>query len=179
MKPQIAIVMGSKSDFPTMKKATDMLDILGITYSIRIYSAHRTPDELDSYINDINECDECKAVIAGAGMSAALSGHIASKTIKPVIGVPLSRSKLDGIDALLSTTEMPPGIPVLSVGIDGAKNAALAAASIVALSDSSLASVLADFRKEQSEDVIAANIQLNAKEGEAFSSADLKFKCEF
>ena len=179
MKPKIAIIMGSKSDFPVMKKATDMLEDLEIPYSINIYSAHRTPKDLERYINKINSSEDCKVIIAGAGMSAALSGFIASQTIKPVIGVPLSANKLDGIDALLSTVQMPPGIPVLTVGIDAAKNAALAAASILSLSDSEIADKINNFKRKQTSAVIAANRQFNAEGNELFISANLYHKCEF
>ena len=185
MKPKIAIIMGSKSDFSIVSKATDMLDILGIPYSVNIYSAHRTPDGLDDYIGKIKMCDECKAIIAAAGMSAALAGVIASKTIKPVIGLPLSTipigpvSNINTITALLSTLQMPPGIPVLSVGVDAAKNAALAAAQIVALSDSDVDMKLMKYRNEQSDAVFIANSQLNNNSHEPFSSAELRCQCEF
>jgi len=179
MKPKIAIIMGSKSDFRIMEKATDMLDEFEIPYSVNIFSAHRTPHELDAQLDNINACDECKVIIAGAGMSAALSGHIASKTIKPVIGVPLSGSNLDGIDALLSTIQMPPGIPVLGVGIDAGKNAALAAISILALFDSNIRCRLTAFRHKQSADVIVADEQLNDRAIERLAPIKLNFKCNF
>ena len=179
MKPKIAIIMGSKSDFPIVNKATDMLDILGIPYSVNIYSAHRTPDELDEYIGQIKMCDDCKAIIAAAGMSAALAGVIASKTIKPVIGLPLSGSEINTIASMLSTLQMPPGIPVLSVGVDAAKNAALAAAQIVALSDADIDMKLMKYRTEQSDTVLVANSQLNNTSHEPFASANLRCQCEF
>lgn len=179
MKPKIAIIMGSQSDFSIMEKTTNMLDEFEIPYSVNILSAHRTPNELDDHINSINACDDCKVIIAGAGMSAALSGHIASKTIKPVIGVPLSGSNLDGIDALLSTLQMPPGIPVLGVGIDAAKNAALAAASIVALTDSDLSCLLKSFRHKQAVDVLLADEKLNDTTIERITPINLKYKCHF
>lgn len=179
MKPQIAIIMGSKSDFPIVNKATDMLDELNIPYSVNIYSAHRTPDGLDEYIEQIKACDECKVIIAAAGMSAALAGVIASKTVKPVIGLPLSGSEINTMTSLLSTLQMPPGIPVLSVGVDAAKNAALAAAQIVALSDSDVALELIKFRNTQSDAVFVANSELHFPLHEPFTSANFRCQCEF
>ena len=175
MKPKIAIIMGSQSDFPTVRKATNMLDELNIPYSVNIYSAHRTPDELDEYILKIKACDECKVIIAAAGMSAALAGVIASKTIKPVIGLPLSGSEINTMASVLSTLQMPPGIPVLCVGVDAAKNAALAAAQIVALSDADVDLKLLKYRTEQSDAVLAAKSQLN----KSVITAELSCQCEF
>lgn len=157
MDSKIAIIMGSKSDWPTMKSAVAILNELQISYTVNIYSAHRTPVELAEFVTKINNDDSYKVILAGAGMSAALAGAIASNTIKPVIGIPLSGGKLKGVEALLSTIDMPPGVPVLTVGIDAAKNAALAAASIIALSDSSVAEKICDFRKEQKMKVLQAN----------------------
>ena len=186
MKPKIAIIMGSKSDFSIVSKATDMLDTLNIPYSVNIYSAHRTPDELDEYIGQIKACDDCKVIIAAAGMSAALAGVIASKTIKPIIGLPLSGSEINTIASVLSTLQMPPGIPVLSVGVDAAKNAALAAAQIVALSDSDVDLKLMKYRTEQSDAVLVDNSHLNNKitkndnrNYQPFNKAELRCQCEF
>ena len=179
MKPKIAIIMGSKSDFPIVNKATDMLDELKIPYSVNIYSAHRTPDELDEYIEQIKECGECKVIIAAAGMSAALAGVIASKTVKPVIGLPLSGSEINTMASVLSTLQMPPGIPVLSVGVDAAKNAALAATQIVALSNSEIRARLVSYKVSQSNDVLVANSQLNNTSHEPFASTKLEYQCEF
>lgn len=163
MEAKVAIIMGSKSDLPTMKKAVEMLDDLAISYTARVYSAHRTPDELAEFVAKVDKDESYKVIIAGAGMSAALAGAIAAKTVKPVIGIPLSGGKLNGVEALLSTLEMPPGLPVLTVGIDSAKNAALAAASIIALSDSSVAERLCFFRREQKEKVLEANEEMCCK----------------
>lgn len=173
----VAIIMGSNSDTPIMVKVTDMLDELQIYYSTHIYSAHRTPNELSALITEINKCDNCKVIIAGAGMSAALSGAIAAQTIKPVIGIPLSGGKFNGVEAVLSTLEMPPGIPVLTVGIDAGKNAALAAASIVALGCKQTADNLTNFRAKQKEKVIAANSELNFDSLGRDSIANFKFRC--
>ncbi len=162
MRSKVAIIVGSDSDLPTMEKAAKTLDELNIFYSKHIYSAHRTPDELSAFIKEeINLSSAYKVIIAGAGMSAALAGVIASYTIKPVIAVPLSGGKYNGVEAMLSTSEMPPGVPVLNVGIDAAKNAALAAASIIALSDDAVAESLQNYRLKQKQAVMAKNFELH------------------
>lgn len=159
--PQVALVMGSKSDINTVKKAADMLDELKIGYTKHIYSAHRTPENLKEFIkNNVEAGGEYKVVIAFAGMAAALSGVIAAETNKPVIGVPLSGGKYKGIEALLATIEMPPGVPVLTVGIDAAKNAALAAARIIAIEDEDLSKRLQDYKETQANKVISDNDSL-------------------
>ena len=133
----VLILLGSETDMPIAKKAKDALDELAITNEIKVASAHRTPDLLDKIIRE----SDAKVFIGIAGLSAALPGVIASKTKKPVIGVPVN-VKLDGLDALLSTMQLPPGVPVATVGIDNGKNAALLAARILALSDKKLAEKL-------------------------------------
>ena len=133
----VLILLGSESDMEIAKKAKSALDELSVSSEIKIASAHRTPDLLDKIIRG----SDAKVFIGIAGLSAALPGVIASKTKKPVIGVPVN-VKLDGLDALLSTMQLPPGVPVATVGIDNGKNAALLAARILALSDSKLASKL-------------------------------------
>lgn len=133
----VLILLGSETDMPIANKAADALKELGISNEIKVASAHRTPDLLDKVIRE----SDAKVFIGIAGLSAALPGVIASKTKKPVIGVPVN-VKLDGLDALLSTMQLPPGVPVATVGIDNGKNAALLAARILALSDSTLASKL-------------------------------------
>ena len=133
----VLILVGSESDMPVAKKATDALSELGIKYEVKVASAHRQPDLLDKIIRE----SDAKVFIGIAGLSAALPGVIASKTKKPVIGVPVN-VKLDGLDALLSIMQMPPGVPVATVGIDNAKNAAHLAARILALSDAKLAAKL-------------------------------------
>ena len=158
---KVAIIMGSASDKPTMEKVGKMLEKLQIPYTTHIFSAHRTPNELSQFIRySINDDNSYKVVIAGAGMSAALAGVIASETQKPVIGIPLSGGKFHGTEAMLSTLEMPPGIPVLTVGIDATKNAALAAARIIALSDSYILENLKDFQENQKQAVLLANQSL-------------------
>ena len=133
----VLIIVGSESDMPVAKKAADALKELGISHEVKIASAHRQPDLLDKVVRESN----AKVFIGIAGLSAALPGVIASKTAKPVIGVPVN-VKLDGLDALLSTMQLPPGVPVATVGVDNGKNAALLAARILALSDSKLAEKL-------------------------------------
>ena len=133
----VLIIVGSESDMPVAKKAADALLELGISHEVKIASAHRQPDMLDKLI----KASDAKVFIGIAGLSAALPGVIASKTKKPVIGVPVN-VKLDGLDALMSIMQMPPGVPVATVGIDNGKNAAILAARILALSDAKLAARL-------------------------------------
>ena len=133
----VLILLGSESDMPIANKAADSLRELGIPNSIKVASAHRTPGLLDKIIRE----SDAKVFIGIAGLSAALPGVIASKTKKPVIGVPVN-VKLDGLDALLSTMQLPPGVPVATVGIDNGKNAGLLAARILALSDKKIAEKL-------------------------------------
>lgn len=133
----VLIIVGSESDMAIAKKADDALSELGISHEIKVASAHRAPDLLDKIVKE----SEAKVFIGIAGLSAALPGVIASKTSRPVIGVPVN-VKLDGLDALLSTMQLPPGVPVATVGIDNGKNAALLAARILALSDAKLAAKL-------------------------------------
>ena len=168
MEPKVAIIMGSKSDFPKVKVAADTLDEFEIPYTLKVFSAHRSPKQLEDFVEHVDNSDNYKVVIAAAGMSAALAGAIAAKTIKPVIGIPISGSKLDGIDALLSTVQMPPGIPVACMGIDASKNAALQAISIIALNDPIVANDLRSFRVAQGKKVLEAN-------NESFD-AELKFR---
>jgi 5-(carboxyamino)imidazole ribonucleotide mutase len=130
--PTVGIVMGSKSDMPVMEKAGDQLDELGIRYEIRVMSAHRDPETVAQYATNAR-LRGLRVIIAGAGLSAALPGVVAAHTDLPVIGVPLSSktSVAGGLDALLAVTQMPPGVPVASVGVDNAKNAAVLAARIL------------------------------------------------
>jgi len=134
----VLILLGSESDMPIAKKAEDALRELGVSFETKVASAHRSPDLLDRIIRE----SDAKVFIGIAGLSAALPGAIASKTKKPVIGVPVD-VKLDGLDALLSTMQLPPGVPVATVGIDNGKNAALLAARILALCDKKLAEKIA------------------------------------
>lgn len=143
---KVGIVMGSDSDLPIVKKAADMLVSLGVPYEAHVYSAHRTPDEARDFARGAKS-NGFGVIIAAAGMAAHLAGAIAANTTLPVIGIPCKSSNLDGIDALLSTVQMPSGIPVATVAINGGANAALLAAEIIALSDAELAAKL-DARRE-------------------------------
>jgi phosphoribosylaminoimidazole carboxylase PurE protein len=159
----VAIVMGSDSDLPTMQSCIDQLKAFGIDPIVRIISAHRTPDVAADFA-DTAAKNGIKVVIAAAGMAAHLAGSLAGRTQLPVIGVPMPSSTFtNGLDALLSTVQMPPGVPVASmaVGKAGAKNAAIFAVQILALADDSLAGKLADFRKAQSEKVIQKDTSLD------------------
>ena len=146
----VAIVMGSQSDWPTMQCAADVLDALGVSYEARIVSAHRTPDRLHAFGKGAAE-EGLKVVIAGAGGAAHLPGMIASLTHLPVLGVPVKSKALNGMDSLLSIVQMPAGIPTgtLAIGEAGATNAGLLAASILALADAGLSSRLQDWRAAQ------------------------------
>ena len=149
---QVGIVMGSDSDMPIMAKAADILDKLGVSYEMTIISAHREPDELIAWVRGAEERGE-KVLIAGAGMAAALPGMCAALSALPVIGVPLAGSKLDGMDAVFSIMQMPPGIPVATVAIDGGANAAILAAKILATSNPELLQKLKDYTAEMKETV--------------------------
>lgn len=135
---KVAIIMGSDSDLPIIKKATDTLSALEIPFEVHIYSAHRTPDEARDFSRSARE-NGFGVIIAAAGMAAHLAGAIAANTTLPVIGIPCKSSNLDGLDALLSTVQMPTGIPVATVAINGGANAALLAAQIIAVEDANLA----------------------------------------
>ena len=156
---KVGIVMGSDSDLKVMSKAADMLEELGISYEMNIISAHREPDELITWARGAVDSG-MKVMIAGAGMAAALPGMCAALTPLPVIGVPLAGSKLDGMDAVFSIMQMPPGVPVATVAIDGAKNAAILAAKILATSDDALLEKLVNYTKEMKEQVEAKNARL-------------------
>lgn len=153
-QPLIGIIMGSQSDWPTMRVAADLLDALGVAYESRIVSAHRTPDRMVSYAKEAAGRG-LKAIIAGAGGAAHLPGMVASLTSLPVLGVPVESKALKGMDSLLSIVQMPRGVPVatLAIGEHGAANAAILAAQILALSDSALAKRLAEFRQSQTDAV--------------------------
>ena len=144
---KVGIVMGSDSDLPVVKKATDTLTELGVPFEVHVYSAHRTPVQARAFAVNA-KADDFGVIIAAAGMAAHLAGAMAANTLLPVIGIPCKSSNFDGLDALLSTVQMPPGIPVATVGVDGAKNAALLAAQIIAVSDEELyARLVADREK--------------------------------
>lgn len=146
---KVGIIMGSTSDLPVVRKAIDTLVSLGIPHEVHVYSAHRTPDEAAAFSRNAKE-NGFGVIIAAAGMAAHLAGAIAANTTLPVIGIPCKSNTLDGIDALLSTVQMPSGIPVATVAIDGAVNAALLSAEILALSDSELSEKLSAKRKADS-----------------------------
>ncbi len=152
--PLVGIVMGSQSDWPTMKVAADMLATLGIAHETRIVSAHRTPDRMFSYAESAAERG-IRVIIAGAGGAAHLPGMIAAKTTVPVLGVPVQSKTLSGLDSLLSIVQMPKGVPVgtLAIGEAGAGNAGLLAAQIIGTTDAKLAQRVADWRAEQSANV--------------------------
>ena len=157
-KSLVAVVMGSKSDWDTMRHAVETLDELGVPNESRVLSAHRTPDATAEFAR--NAADRgLRVIIAGAGGAAHLAGVIAAHTVVPVLGVPI-QSKLQGLDSLLSTAQMPGGIPVgtLAIGDAGAKNAALLAAAIIATNDKKLRNKLEAFRKKQSESVLAVKL---------------------
>ena len=139
---KVGIVMGSDSDLPVIKKATDMLDSLGIAWEAHVYSAHRTPEQARNFAVNAR-ANGFGVMIAAAGKAAHLAGVLAAHTTIPVIGIPIKSSTLDGLDALLATVQMPKGIPVATVAIDGADNAAILAVQMLALSDETLAEKLA------------------------------------
>ena len=143
---KVGIVMGSDSDLPIIKKATDTLKSMGVPFEVHIYSAHRTPEEAKCFAESARE-NGFGVIIAAAGMAAHLAGAIAANTTLPVIGIPCKSSNLDGIDALLSTVQMPSGIPVATVAINGGVNAALLSCQILALEDEALAQKLTEKRK--------------------------------
>jgi 5-(carboxyamino)imidazole ribonucleotide mutase len=157
-KPLVAVIMGSKSDWDTMRNAVETLDELGVPNEARVLSAHRTPDATAEFARDAADRG-LRVIIAGAGGAAHLAGVIAAHTWLPVLGVPI-QSKLQGLDSLLSTAQMPGGIPVgtLAIGEAGAKNAALLAAAILATSDDTLRQNLEAFRRKQAEAVLAAKL---------------------
>ncbi len=153
--------MGSDSDLPIMQEAKTILDNLNISNEIRIYSAHRTPVEVKDYITQA-EKNGCQVFIAGAGLAAHLAGAVAAHSVRPVIGVPLDAGSLGGLDALLSTVQMPAGIPVATVAIGkaGAKNAGWLAAQILSLSNPELSEKIKQARKENGEKLLQKNQQL-------------------
>lgn len=158
MNPLVSIIMGSTSDLPILEKAAAFLDKMEIPFEMNALSAHRTPAEVETFAREA-ESRGLKVIIAAAGMAAALPGVIAAMTPLPVIGVPIS-STLDGKDALLSIVQMPPGVSVATMGINGALNAAIMATQIIALADSNVAQKLADYRSSLSEKIVKANAEL-------------------
>ena len=162
MQPLISIIMGSTSDLPVMEKAAKFLDEMEVPFEINALSAHRTPSELEAFAQGA-AARGLKVIIAGAGMAAALPGVIAASTTLPVIGVPI-KGMLDGLDALLSIVQMPPGIPVATVGVNGAQNAAILALEMLALSDADLAERLRRHKSGLKNKIVKANEALAAEQ---------------
>ena len=158
MTPLVSIIMGSTSDLPVMEKAAQLLDSMNIPFEMNALSAHRTPAEVESFAAGAKDRG-VRVIIAAAGMAAALPGVIAANTTLPVIGVPI-KGMLDGLDALLSIVQMPPGIPVATVGVNGAMNAAILAVQMLALSDTGVAAQLAAHKESLKEKIVKANAEL-------------------
>lgn len=161
MTPLVSIIMGSTSDLPVMEKAAKLLNDLKVPFEMNALSAHRTPQAVEEFACHAAERG-IKVIIAGAGMAAALPGVIAASTTLPVIGIPIKGSVLDGTDALYSILQMPPGIPVATVAINGAMNAAILAVQILALSDAGLAQVMATYKEGLKSKIIQANEDLKS-----------------
>ena len=160
--------MGSTSDLPVMEKAAKFLEEMEIPFEMNALSAHRTPAEVESFAKGAKERG-LQVIIAAAGMAAALPGVIAANTTLPVIGVPIKGSVLDGVDALYSIIQMPPGIPVATVGINAAQNAAILATQMIALTDSTVADRLAAYKESLKDKIVKANEELH--------KVEFKFKC--
>lgn len=157
---KVGILMGSDSDLPVVEKTIDALKNFGIPYEVHVYSAHRTPLQSMEFSKSARE-NGFGVIIAAAGMAAHLAGAISANTTLPVIGIPCKSSSLDGLDALLSTVQMPPGIPVATVAINGGKNAAILAAQILSLSDENLANKIKEQRKKDEEMVLEKNEKIS------------------
>ncbi len=168
MKPLVSIIMGSTSDLPVMEKACKWLEEQEIPFEMNALSAHRTPDAVEQFAKEA-KARGVKVIIAGAGMAAALPGVIAASTPLPVIGVPI-KGMLDGLDAMLSIIQMPPGIPVATVGVNGAQNAAILAAEMMALGDEAIAKKVDAWKAGLGKKIEKANADLA-------SITDYKFKC--
>ena len=164
-KPLVGILMGSDSDLPVMKKAAEVLKEMGIAYEMDISSAHRLPDKTSEYARTARERG-IEVLIAGAGMAAHLAGVVASHTTLPVIGVPLSSGAIGGVDALYSTVQMPPGVPVATVAVNGSKNAAYLACSILSIKHPDLADRLERFRLETRGALLAQSASLQQQLGD-------------
>lgn len=159
----VSIIMGSTSDLPIMEKAAKLLDEWEVPFEMVALSAHRTPAEVETFAKEAKGRG-VKVIIAAAGMAAALPGVIAANTTLPVIGVPIKGSVLDGVDALLSILQMPPGIPVATVAINGAMNAAILALQILAMADQTIADKLEDYKQSLKEKIVKANDELKSVE---------------
>lgn len=158
MKPLVSVIMGSTSDLPVMEKACKYLDEMCIPFEVNALSAHRTPAQVEAFAREA-EGRGIKVVIAAAGMAAHLGGVIAALTTLPVIGVPI-RSSFDGMDSLLSIVQMPPGIPVATVGVNGALNAAVLASQILALTDPAIAERVRAYKASLGDKIVKANLEL-------------------
>ena len=158
MTPIVSIIMGSTSDLPVMEKAAAFLNSMDLPFEINALAAHRTPVEVESFAREAKGRG-VKVILAGAGMAAALPGVIAANTTLPVIGIPI-KGMLDGLDALLSIVQMPPGIPVATMGVNGALNAAILAVEMLALSDAQLATRLEDYKSNLKQKIVKANQDL-------------------
>ena len=158
----VSIIMGSTSDLPVVKKALDWLEEMQIPFEVRALSAHRTPDEVEQFARQAADRG-VKVIIAAAGMAAALPGAVAACTTLPVIGLPV-KGMLDGLDALLSIVQMPPGIPVATVGVNAAQNAAILAAQILALGDTDIATRVAAYKQGLRQKIVNANQELSQLE---------------
>ena len=167
MKPVVSIIMGSTSDLPVMEKAAKFFDEMQVPFEMNALSAHRTPDEVEAFAKGA-AARGVKVIIAGAGMAAALPGVIAASTTLPVIGVPI-KGMLDGLDAMLSIIQMPPGIPVATVGVNGAQNAGILAVEMLALADEALAARLAEYKNSLKNKIVKANSEL--------AEVKYQFKC--
>ena len=168
MKPIVSIIMGSTSDLPVMEKACQFFEEMEIPFEVNALSAHRTPQEVGDFARNA-QGRGIRVIIAGAGMAAALPGVIAAETPLPVIGVPIKGSCLEGMDATLAILQMPPGIPVATVAINGAQNAAILAMQILALADSTLMQKLIDYKSGLKTKIVKANEEL--------AQLQYKYKC--
>lgn len=159
---KVAIIMGSKSDYPVVEKAEKMLEKFNVEYETRIISAHRTPKQAEQFAADA-EANGFGCIIAAAGKAAHLAGVLAATTPLPVIGIPMKSSTLDGLDSLLSVVQMPKGVPVATVAIDGAENAAILAVQMLAAADPALRQAIKDFKKQQEEDIVALDAEFQSE----------------
>jgi len=174
MKPRVGVIMGSDSDLPVMKEAAEILDKFEVEYELTVVSAHRTPNRLYNYAETAEE-KGLDVIIAGAGGAAHLPGMIAAVTTVPVIGVPVKTSKLSGLDSLYSIVQMPPGVPVATVAINGAKNAALLAVQILARNDEELNQKQKEYRQEMKEKVLATAEKLEDQGYQEYLERSEKF----
>lgn len=159
---KVAVIMGSDSDLPVVKRCIEKLKRLGIPVEVRVMSAHRTPDGISTFADEA-VANGFGVIIAAAGKAAHLAGALAARTTLPVIGIPIKSSTLDGLDALLSTVQMPSGVPVATVAIDGAENAAILAAQILAVSDNALSKKLIAMKQQMRESVIEKDAKIQAE----------------